>query len=190
MQELHHLPAPGEFYRHEKGNLYQILAIAIHTETKEPLVVYQALYGEFKIFACPLPLFLGKTEEGKERFVKTEIGNVVPVPETTDDSIASREAHEEASAALLQEEPEELIEEIGTEKQDFYERMEQFYDAGSYEKKLDYLFALHDDLNDTALANIALSLDIAVPEGSFEERFQSIVSCLKTMKKYQSSRLR
>lgn len=190
MQELHHLPAPGEFYRHHKGSLYQILAIAIHTETEEPLVVYQALYGEFQVFARPLSLFLGKTEDGEKRFVKTEVKNAVSVPETADDSIGGGKTSEEETAAALPAEQREATEEAASGKQDFYERMEKFYDADSYEAKLEYLFALRDDLNEIALANIALSLDIAVPEGSLEERFQSIVSCLKTMKKYQGNRLR
>jgi hypothetical protein len=38
-------PRPGR-YRHYKGNDYQVLGVARHSETRELLVVYQALYGE------------------------------------------------------------------------------------------------------------------------------------------------
>ena len=37
------MPRAGEFYMHFKGKLYQIVTVAIHTETEEPLVVYQAM---------------------------------------------------------------------------------------------------------------------------------------------------
>ena len=49
---------PGEVYRHYKGNLYKALYVATHTETEEPLAVYQALYGEYGIWARPLAMFL------------------------------------------------------------------------------------------------------------------------------------
>ena len=36
-------PKKGEIYRHFKGNLYEVLAVAMHTETEEMMVVYQEL---------------------------------------------------------------------------------------------------------------------------------------------------
>jgi hypothetical protein len=44
-------------YRHYKGNLYLVYGFAIHTETRENLVVYQALYGIQQIYARPATNF-------------------------------------------------------------------------------------------------------------------------------------
>jgi hypothetical protein len=43
---------PGK-YRHYKGNEYQVISMATHSETLEPMVVYQALYGEKGIWVRP-----------------------------------------------------------------------------------------------------------------------------------------
>ncbi|MGE5458969.1 MAG: DUF1653 domain-containing protein [Methanobacterium sp.] len=52
----------GKKYRHYKGNEYLVLHLARHTETMEPLVVYQALYGDFGIWVRPLDMFLEQVE--------------------------------------------------------------------------------------------------------------------------------
>ena len=47
---------PG-LYRHFKGNLYRLLYVAKHSETLEPMVVYQALYGEQGIWVRPAAMW-------------------------------------------------------------------------------------------------------------------------------------
>ena len=48
---------PGK-YRHFKGSLYEVVGIALHSETREEMVVYRPLYGEGGLWVRPLHLFL------------------------------------------------------------------------------------------------------------------------------------
>ena len=47
---------PGK-YRHFKGNLYEVIGIASHSETLEPMVVYRALYGEQGLWVRPAAMW-------------------------------------------------------------------------------------------------------------------------------------
>lgn len=49
-------------YKHFKGNKYKVLNIAEHTETGDKMVVYQALYGENKIYVRPYNMFISKVD--------------------------------------------------------------------------------------------------------------------------------
>ena len=59
-------PRPGR-YRHYKGHEYRVLGLARHSETLEPLVVYQALYGERGLWVRPAAMFVEEIEVAGKR---------------------------------------------------------------------------------------------------------------------------
>jgi hypothetical protein len=58
--------APG-LYRHYKGNLYEVVGVAHHSETEEPLVVYRALYGVRGMWVRPFDMFMSDVEVDGQR---------------------------------------------------------------------------------------------------------------------------
>lgn len=66
------LNASGKIYRHYKGGIYRILyENVIHTETKEPMVVYEHLWPyEYKVYVRPQELFHGLNSRAEQRFIR------------------------------------------------------------------------------------------------------------------------
>ena len=81
------MPVVGGFYRHFKNRLYQVLHLAVDANTEEQLVVYQALYGDFKVYVRPLKEFISEVDhekypdvQQKFRFVKVVLRRAEQVP--------------------------------------------------------------------------------------------------------------
>ncbi len=57
-------------YKHYKGNYYELLEIATHSETMEKMVVYRALYGEYGVWVRPYSMWSEQVEKDGQRLLR------------------------------------------------------------------------------------------------------------------------
>lgn len=60
-------------YRHFKGNLYEVVAVAKHSETLEDMVVYKAPYGDGNVWVRPLSMWDEVIERDGNKFKRFEL---------------------------------------------------------------------------------------------------------------------
>lgn len=199
------IPKPQEIYKHFKGNLYRIVAMAQHSETSEQLVIYQALYGDYQVYARPLPMFLEKVDRSKYPNATQEYRfelcqELIQQPETETPQPETKEMQPETEK--IQPETKEMQPETERLQSEMEEPQSpeaelhldplvlEFLDAGSYDERLNILAALHHRITDEMLNIMAMAVDIELGEGNVEERFEEFKNCLLTFEKYESNRLR
>jgi len=70
-------------YRHYKGNLYEVMEVATHSESGEKLVVYRALYGDYGVWVRPLSMFAEPVEKDGTRISRFALLQPFDSPDTT-----------------------------------------------------------------------------------------------------------
>lgn len=63
-----------------------------------------------------------------------------------------------------------------------------FLDADTYEEKYNLLAAAHEFLSDHLINTLAASMDVVIPEGDLESRYDELKSCILTFKRFEVSR--
>lgn len=165
-------PVAGEIYRHFKGNEYKIITMAHHSETDEELVIYQALYGEGKVCARPLDMFMGETDHekypnSKQKYRFEKIADAAEIKQNT-------------------EEKEKPLSQMTAE-----EKMMAFFDEDDLEAKYQVLLAMRDDVTDTMIDNMAVVMDLVIPDGDIQKRYDDLKRAIQMKQRYeQNMRLR
>lgn len=184
--EQRRLPAPGEFYRHFKNKMYQIVAVASHSETGEAMVVYQALYGDFKIWVRPLSMFMEEVDREKYpdadqryRFER------VMEPGRRPGEGPGIQAGEENGPEPPGEGPEEE-KPMNPHLLEFFDAM----DVRDYDKMLEALARLSQKAGQKEVDDICMVLDIRPQGDSAAEQISGIRQHVRMLKKFDGERLR
>lgn len=173
-------PMPGEFYRHFKNKMYQIVGIAIHSETREELVIYQALYDDFKIYARPLSMFVSEVDHVKypEVTQKYRFEKVEMEPKTVEKTVVEEVKMKEEPITPVVKEEEKTEESIS-------DKMMDFLDTNSWEEKYNILVSMRNEITDSMIDIMAASLDTVIAEGPLQKRYDDLKYTISTHQKYE-----
>lgn len=202
------IPQANQIYRHFKGNLYRVITVAEHTESSERLVIYQALYGEFKVFANPLSMFMSEVDREKYPDVTqkmrfepveqmVEMSAALVSTESEMDEMTPDKQPETAAVDKIQDEQPKTVEAEGIQN----ERMEAgesitidplleaYLDTDSYREKLNILHGLQHRITEHMLNTMAIVIDFELPEGDIQTKYNALNDCLLTKEKYECNRM-
>ncbi len=208
----------GGFYRHFKNKLYQVKAIAYHSETKEKMVVYQALYGDYSLYVRPYDMFMSEVDKKKYPDIYQRYRFEQVYPDGSDMPHVKAQERDDCNIAITQsvKENNEDINSIydnGNKAQNVMWQdnsiehdnirknndiqdeqvnplLMEFLDAEDYQQKLNTLTGMRSKLDDKLIDAMAASMEIEVPEGPIDKRYASLRSCILTHAKFECVRLR
>ena len=200
---MERVPKNGEIYRHFKNKLYQIIGIATHSETKEPLVIYQALYGGFGIYARPLAMFVSEVDHNKYpdvkqkyRFTRVEMNadgtwhcveeedNIVILEVQSD---LKNVAEQQSDSKNVAEQQETGIQAENPDEERPDPKLMEYLDAETFDEKYNVLVSMRDCITDKLVDDIAVVMDVVIPEGDLMNRYDALKMALRTKQKYESA---
>ena len=180
---------PGGFYKHFKNKLYQVKCVAYHSETKEKMVVYQAMFMS-EVDHVKYPDVAQKYRfEQVDPLTMQEISdnlqydNSQAVRVNSDNRIDEAYTLKEDSVNNSLAQPEQQVA-AGDSV------LDKFLDARGYEEKLDVLIRYKSRFTNPMIDIMAESLEIVVPEGELSGRIDSLRKVLQAHTKYEGSHLR
>ena len=186
------IPKTGEFYRHFKNKLYQIVAVAEHSEDGQKLVVYQALYGDFKVYARPLEMFVSEVDHEKYPEVTQKYRfERVELTAAKNENVPVAKSVEEVAVSEPGKDVEQEVAELASVDGEHPEPgLLEFLDERDWDMKYNILVSLRDKMTDKLVDDLAVALDVVIPEGPLDKRYEQLKICLRTRQKYENQHLR
>ena len=191
------IPKPGELYRHFKNKLYQIVTVATHSETGEKLVIYQALYDDFGVYARPLDMFVSEVDHEKYPDVKQKyrFERITPQTKQTDTQVKSETVGQSAAklpeAGSMQAQTSKAQVADADDDQAPNPQLIKFLDADTLEEKYNILVSMSDTITDRLLDDMAVVMDVVIPEAPLMERYEDLKNIIRTRQHYEfANRLR
>ena len=192
-------PLPPQIYKDFKGNLYRIVTLAKHSETGEELVIYQALYGDYQVYAREISMFLGPVDKVKypdaQQDCRFELcDELIQAPGVKNRDVKSRygfdgqedmEVPKQQEAAIRAASAQEENEELNIDP-----LVLEYLDADSYGERLNILTALQHRITDEMINTMAIAIDHEIEEGDTQERYEELKNCLLTLERFECNRLR
>lgn len=174
---------PGEFYRHFKNKLYQIITVASHSETGEQMVVYQALYGDYRTYVRPLEMFLSEVDHIKYPEVRQRYRfERVVFPEACQGADCDPASGGPGYRTVSQN--------TDTEPPTPHPALLRFLDAGTYEERMACLKGLEKTAGQAELDSLYVVLDMKPQTGTIPEQLEGIRRNLKVQEHYDGGHLR
>lgn len=198
-------PKPGEIYKHFKNNYYQIIAVATHSETREKLVIYQALYEPFGVFARPYDMFISDVDHTKypnviekHRFTYRVLNDDLRIIPSSVHSDQNKEVNSSLcdkqcnTNAVSNSSTDQSASSYNSD--DEYEGVNKsllhFLDTDDIGEKYKILDDMRSDITDIMIDNMAASLDVVIPDGDLDERFDHLKYAVRTRSRFENERLR
>lgn len=199
-------PLPGEKYLHFKNKLYQVIAVAKHSETMEPYVVYQALYGDFGVYIRPYDMFVSEVDHEKYPEV-TQKYRFAYVDHTKNETLRTERAEHKkipvnqnveqqenvpvvtaaVSTAELQEQ--NMVQRESDVEEQIDPWLLRFLDTDTMEEKYQIVCDIKNDITDRLIDDLAVAVDVVIPEGKLSDRYEQLKYCIRTRQKYEQTSL-
>ena len=199
-------PLPGEKYLHFKNKLYQVIAVAKHSETMEPYVVYQALYGDFGVYIRPYDMFVSEVDHEKYPEV-TQKYRFAYVDHTKNETLRTERAEHKKMPVNQNVEQQENVPDVTAavstaelQEQNMVQResdveeqidpwLLRFLDTDTMEEKYQIVCDIKNDITDRLIDDLSVAVDVVIPERKLSDRYEQLKYCIRTRQKYEQTSL-